>query len=260
MQSKKHSGAAAGRAPGRVGRVIVCGAAGRLRRGPGAAAGLGAIGCRGRRPSASAAAAAPTVRVKGFDVQGNTLLKPAAVQQRLAALRRPGHAAAPARRRRRSAGDVPRGRLRRRCRLPARAAAGRRRGCRRHGVAARGGRQADAHRHHAEPAVQRRPTSAPACPRWPLGRTPDVRRIDAEIQLANENPAKTVQVLLQPGTEPATIAAQVTVAEQPVQRFSARWTTPAPKRDGRWRAALGWQHANVFGPRPRLRRRAGHGA
>ncbi len=78
------------------------------------------------------------------------------------------------------------------------------------------------------------------------GRTPDVRRIDAEIQLANENPAKTVQVLLQPGTEPATIAAQLTVAEQPVQRFSARVDNTGGERDGRWRAALGWQHANVF--------------
>ena len=88
-------------------------------------------------------------------------------------------------------------------------------------------------------------------PSLAVGRTPDVRRIDAEIQLANENPAKTVQVLLQPGTEPATIAAQVTVAERPVQRFTARVDNTGSQRNnsngsGRWRAALGWQHANVF--------------
>ena len=78
------------------------------------------------------------------------------------------------------------------------------------------------------------------------GRTPDVRRIDAEIQLANENPAKTVQVLLQPGAEPGSIAAKVSVAEQPVQRFTARLDNTGSERTGRWRAALGWQHANVF--------------
>ena len=79
------------------------------------------------------------------------------------------------------------------------------------------------------------------------GATPDVRRIDAEIQMANENPAKNVQVLLQPGTEPGAIVAKVTVQEQPVQRFSARLDNTGGQRIGRWRAALGWQHANVWG-------------
>ena len=77
------------------------------------------------------------------------------------------------------------------------------------------------------------------------GATPQVRRIDAEIQLANENPAKTVQVLLQPGDSAGTIAAKITVAEQPVQRFTARVDNTGGERTGRWRAALGWMHANV---------------
>ncbi len=77
------------------------------------------------------------------------------------------------------------------------------------------------------------------------GATPQVRRIDAEIQLANENPAKTMQVLLQPGDSAGTIAARITVAEQPVQRFTARVDNTGGERTGRWRAALGWMHANV---------------
>lgn len=84
-------------------------------------------------------------------------------------------------------------------------------------------------------------------PALQLGRTPEVRRIDAQIQMANENPAKTVQVLLQPGDDPGSIAAQVTVAEQPVQRFTLRTDNTGSDRTGRWRAALGWQHADAWG-------------
>lgn len=79
------------------------------------------------------------------------------------------------------------------------------------------------------------------------GRTPNVRRIDAQIQLANESPAKTVQVLLQPGATPGTVAAKLTVAEQPVQRWTARADNTGSRSNGRWRAALGWQHGNVLG-------------
>ena len=79
------------------------------------------------------------------------------------------------------------------------------------------------------------------------GRTPDVRLIDAQIQIANESPAKNVQVLLQPGAEVGSVAARVTVAEQAVQRFNTRLDNTGTERTGRWRAALGWQHANVAG-------------
>lgn len=79
------------------------------------------------------------------------------------------------------------------------------------------------------------------------GRTPQVRRIDAEIQIANENPGKTVQVLLQPGASPGEVAATLTVEEQPVQRFNLRLDNTGGREIGRWRAAAGWQHANVLG-------------
>ena len=78
------------------------------------------------------------------------------------------------------------------------------------------------------------------------GSTPNVKRIDAEIQIANENPSKTVQVLLQPGSKPGEVTAAVTVAEQAVQRFTGRLDNTGGKQIGRWRAALGWQHANLW--------------
>jgi hemolysin activation/secretion protein len=79
------------------------------------------------------------------------------------------------------------------------------------------------------------------------GRTPQVRQIDAEIQIANENPAKTVQVLLQPGEQIGSVVAKVTVAEQPVQRFNLRLDNTGGERTGRWRGAAGWQQANLWG-------------
>lgn len=79
------------------------------------------------------------------------------------------------------------------------------------------------------------------------GSTPNVRRIDAEIQIANENPAKQVQVLLQPGSRPGDVDAALSVAELPVSRFSARLDNTGGGQVGQWRAALGWQHANVLG-------------
>jgi hemolysin activation/secretion protein len=79
------------------------------------------------------------------------------------------------------------------------------------------------------------------------GTTPPVRRIDAEIQLANENPAKTISVLLQPGATPGAVEAKIGVQEQPVSRLTARLDNTGGEAIGRWRAALGWQHANVWG-------------
>lgn len=79
------------------------------------------------------------------------------------------------------------------------------------------------------------------------GRTPQLREIDAQIQMANESPAKTVQVLLQPGTEPGAVNASISVAEQPLQRWSARLDNTGSASTGRWRTALAWQHGDVGG-------------
>ncbi len=91
------------------------------------------------------------------------------------------------------------------------------------------------------------PNIRASLPSLVTGATPQVRRIDAEIQIANENPAKTVQALLQPGDKPGEVVAALTVTEQPEQRFTGRLDNTGGQQIGRWRAALGWQHANVWG-------------
>ena len=79
-----------------------------------------------------------------------------------------------------------------------------------------------------------------------IGQTPRVRSIDAEIQMANESPAKTVQVLLKPGSAPGEIAAEVAVQEQRVWRMLGRVDNTGGESLGRWRTALGLQHANLW--------------
>lgn len=79
------------------------------------------------------------------------------------------------------------------------------------------------------------------------GRTPDLKRIDAQIQIANENPAKKVQVLLQPGERPGEAQARVSVTERPVQQGFVALDNTGNSHTGHLRASLGWQHANVAG-------------
>lgn len=80
-----------------------------------------------------------------------------------------------------------------------------------------------------------------------LGATPRLNQVDTQIQLTNENPAKQVQVLLQPGQQPGEVEARVTVTEAPVQRWSLGLDNTGSERTGDHRINLGWQHANVAG-------------
>ena len=84
-------------------------------------------------------------------------------------------------------------------------------------------------------------------PALAVGATPPLKRIDAQIQLANENPAKQVEVLLQPGQRSGEIEANLAVREQPLQRWSVAADNTGNKQTGRLRASIGWQHANLWG-------------
>jgi hemolysin activation/secretion protein len=79
------------------------------------------------------------------------------------------------------------------------------------------------------------------------GETPRVRVIDEQIQLANESPVKTVQVLLQPGEGPGDINAQVSVRERPTQQFHVRLDNTGNASTGRWRSSLGWMDGDLLG-------------
>lgn len=86
-----------------------------------------------------------------------------------------------------------------------------------------------------------------ALPTLREGETPQVRRIDGELQMANENPGRTVGVLLGPGRQPGEVQATVKVQEAPAQRWQLSADNSGNDRTGRYRVALGWQHADLSG-------------
>ena len=84
-----------------------------------------------------------------------------------------------------------------------------------------------------------------ALPTLVEGVTPRVRRIDAELQLANENPGRTMGVLLGPGAAPGEVEATVKVDELPAQRWSLALDNSGNPRTGDYRLSLAWQHADL---------------
>lgn len=86
-----------------------------------------------------------------------------------------------------------------------------------------------------------------ALPALQVGSALKLREIDAQIQQLNENPARQVQVLLQPGSQAGQVAAKLSVREEALQRWTARLDNSGSARSGRLRAALGWQHADLWG-------------
>lgn len=79
------------------------------------------------------------------------------------------------------------------------------------------------------------------------GRTPRLAELDAQIQLANENPGKQLRVLLQPGSAQGDVEARVSVSEQPLQRWTLGLDNTGNDRTGEARASVGWQHADLSG-------------
>jgi hemolysin activation/secretion protein len=86
-----------------------------------------------------------------------------------------------------------------------------------------------------------------ALPTLVEGRTPRVRRIDAELQLANENPGRSFGVLLGPGVAPGEVEATVKVVETAVQRFTGALDNSGNEATGPYRLSLGWLHADISG-------------
>ncbi len=78
------------------------------------------------------------------------------------------------------------------------------------------------------------------------GQTPLIREIDAQIQIANENPAKRVDVLLQPGEKLGDVEARIQVVEEKASRFSIGLDNTGNSNTGRLRANFGYQNAALF--------------
>lgn len=79
------------------------------------------------------------------------------------------------------------------------------------------------------------------------GRTPMVRRIDAQLAIANENPARPLRLLLKPGAATGEIEAEIGTEDAPASGFQAWFDDTGNERTGRYRLGLGWQHADVSG-------------
>lgn len=78
------------------------------------------------------------------------------------------------------------------------------------------------------------------------GQTPQVQQLDAQIQLANENPAKQVAVTLEPGQQPGEVDARLTVSEQPASRWSLNADNTGNAQTGRARVGLAYQNAALW--------------
>lgn len=78
------------------------------------------------------------------------------------------------------------------------------------------------------------------------GKTPFVRAIDRDVQLANENPAKEVRVTLLAGARPGDVDAQVKVVEEKPIRLLLGVDSSGTPGTSRFRANIGIQHANMW--------------
>jgi hemolysin activation/secretion protein len=78
------------------------------------------------------------------------------------------------------------------------------------------------------------------------GTTPRVASIDRDIQLANENPIKELQVKLAPGSNPGEIDAAIDVVEDKPLRFLVGLDNTGSKPTGNYRISVGLQHANLW--------------
>lgn len=79
------------------------------------------------------------------------------------------------------------------------------------------------------------------------GAIPQTQRLDAQIQLANENPARQVAVSLEPGAKPGEVDAQVLVRELPPSRWTLGLDNTGNAATGRLRTTVGYQSAELWG-------------
>lgn len=78
------------------------------------------------------------------------------------------------------------------------------------------------------------------------GTTPLTREISASVKVANENPAKQSAVLLRPGARDGEVDAVIRVADVPPARYSISMDNTGNKETGTYRIGFAYQHANLF--------------
>lgn len=77
------------------------------------------------------------------------------------------------------------------------------------------------------------------------GRAPNMRKLSENIQLANENPAKQVEVTLGVSEEEGKVDAKINVVDEKPEKFIFTLDTTGSSATGRARAGFAYQNANV---------------
>ncbi len=85
-----------------------------------------------------------------------------------------------------------------------------------------------------------------ALPSLTKGKTPNARDIAANVRVANENPARQVDVVLGAGENEDDVNATVTVSDSRPVKFISSLDNTGSNATGMHRLAIGVQHANLF--------------
>ncbi len=78
------------------------------------------------------------------------------------------------------------------------------------------------------------------------GAAPNMRKLSENTQLVNESPAKKVEVTLGVGEEEGKVNARVDVAEDDPQRFYVTLDNTGTRTSGKHKIGVAWQNANLF--------------
>lgn len=79
------------------------------------------------------------------------------------------------------------------------------------------------------------------------GRTPQLRALDAQVQLANQNPSRQLAVVLEAGAASGDVDARISVTERAATAWTLSVENTGTEQTGRWRAGAGWRHADLWG-------------
>jgi hemolysin activation/secretion protein len=83
-------------------------------------------------------------------------------------------------------------------------------------------------------------------PQLQEGRAPNMRQISENILLANDNPAKQLEVTLGVGEADDTVDAKVNVTEDPIRRFTVSFDNTGSGSTGEYRVGVAYMNANLF--------------
>lgn len=78
------------------------------------------------------------------------------------------------------------------------------------------------------------------------GESPNAASISADVSVANENPAKKVNVTLRSGDKEGQVDARVDVTDENPRRFFVTLDNTGNPQTGMYRLGVGFQHANLF--------------